>query len=937
MNSINVLKNFWAKKNSKKGFKWLSLYQHLTDTVCVADRLWELYISPGQKKIIIDSIKNHNFDKNEVFLRDQEEDIAKGLVKFIAAVHDIAKATPVFVIQPGYSSSPDLDKILIEKIENSGFPDLHSLILASPGASHHTVAGQYILNRFEVNESIASIVGSHHGKPLDQRKEYENQEAYLCNIYQSENKGSEVFKRWDNLHHSIINRALDISGFKCIAELPILNIQSQVILSGLIIMADWIASNDEYFPLVDVEYELNEREISQRDEDGWRSWFTNYIWEPDCPADSISAYKSRFKFGPREVQSKVFDVVNQCEDPGIVIFEAPMGLGKTEAALIAAEQLANKKGCGGLFFGLPTQATSNGIFPRIIKWLENTVDENHSIRLQHGKAALNPEFYRLSRNIDEDGEGSIFVNQWFAGRKTSALDEFVVGTVDQFLLASLKQKHLALRHLGFSKKVVIIDEVHAYDAYMSQYLNRSLLWMGAYDIPVILLSATLPNEKRVELIRSYLTGKYPNTRITKDEFKEISGEGYPIITFSDGSKPKIFTDFNYKDQKEILIEYIDNDDEFSNVFSEIDELRRQSNSQGIFGIIVNTVRKAQSIGLKACELYGEENVEILHSGYISDHRIKKEEYLMKIIGKDVDRPDFKIVIGTQVIEQSLDIDFDVLFTDLAPIDLVLQRAGRLHRHSITRPKGFENPTLYVIGCNDKLEFDKGSNAVYGEYLLSKTQTVLKSLDVIRYKDLHHYVSMVYDEDNEDFEKIRIDSTTKSEIEKQYVDFIENIKDYKLKAHNFILSQPKQNKNLIGWLKNSQKINSENDERRQVRYSDGETISVLVVKKNGEGYGIVGNDSTDVSLKISEQNIAKQIARQSLNLPRYFTFNIQNTIDELESFNKEYLKEWQNQSFLKGELGIIIDECNEFELCGKKIMYSEKLGIVVEGDSCYGKI
>ncbi|MEE3540901.1 hypothetical protein QO169_29880, partial [Pseudomonas aeruginosa] len=98
----------------------------------------------------------------------------------------------------------------------------------------------------------------------------------------------------------------------------------------------------------------------------------------------------------------------------------------------------------------------------------------------------------------------VILNDWFTGRKTAMLDDFVVGTVDQFLLASLKQKHLMLRHLGLSKKVVIIDEVHAYDAYMNKYLEESLIWMAAYGVPVVLLSATLPAKRRKELIKSYL-------------------------------------------------------------------------------------------------------------------------------------------------------------------------------------------------------------------------------------------------------------------------------------------------------------------------------------------------------------------------------------------------------------------------------------------------
>src|SRR5699024_786567 len=187
-------------------------------------------------------------------------------------------------------------------------------------------------------------------------------------------------------------------------------------------------------------------------------------------------YEKRFGFKePHNIQKTFTDIIEQSAGSEIFILEAPMGIGKTEAALIGVEQLAKKTGRNGLFFGLPTQATSNGIYPRIYSWLNKIskeFDENLPIRLAHGKAALNDDFSSLARNIniDEKRKDSIFVNEWFSGRKTTALDDFVVGTVDQFLLLALKQKHLALRHLGFSKKVIIIDEVHSYDSYMSQYL-----------------------------------------------------------------------------------------------------------------------------------------------------------------------------------------------------------------------------------------------------------------------------------------------------------------------------------------------------------------------------------------------------------------------------------------------------------------------------------
>ena len=198
---------------------------------------------------------------------------------------------------------------------------------------------------------------------------------------------------------------------------------------------------------------------------------------------------------PNSLQSEILDITGDADKPGIYILEAPMGIGKTEAALSAAEILAAKYGSGGVFFGMPTQATSNGIFVRLEDWAKKNADEEktlHSIRLAHAAAELNDDYHDLvsgdSVMYDEDGSGLV-VHSGLSGRKQALLSDFVIGTVDQMLLAALKQKHVMLRHLGLAGKVVIVDECQAYDAYMNCYLDRVMTWLGVYKVPVIILSS----------------------------------------------------------------------------------------------------------------------------------------------------------------------------------------------------------------------------------------------------------------------------------------------------------------------------------------------------------------------------------------------------------------------------------------------------------------
>ncbi|MDU1772882.1 MAG: ribonuclease M5, partial [Dialister micraerophilus] len=158
---------------------------------------------------------------------------------------------------------------------------------------------------------------------------------------------------------------------------------------------------------------------------------------------------------------------------------------------------------------------------------------------------------------------------------------------------------------------------------------------------------------------------------------------------------------------------------------------------------------------KCVEKFGDENVEVLHSAFIACDRIKKENYLMSIIGKDGRRPKNKIVIGTQVLEQSLDIDFDVLITELAPVDLLLQRTGRLHRHEIKRPEKFKIPTVHIFGVNENTELiDEGTSYIYSKYILAKTVQVLKN-EIVIPKDISKLVQKVYDEGKNKEERVKV--------------------------------------------------------------------------------------------------------------------------------------------------------------------------------------
>ena len=920
----------WAKKKEKDGiFYWLSLKRHLEDTREVMGLLWEHWLSEGQRAYITKSMK-------------VEEDEAKSLAMFIGAIHDIGKATPAFQVQRGFQNSEDLDLLLMEKLEQEGFSGIKDLELTDRGKTPHAYAGEVICRLAGINRGIASIIGAHHGVPMKENYSLTSfVEAYTANFYQEEKEDSPICKKWKATQEELLSWALESCGYKNVEDLPRCPKPTQLLLSGLLIMADWIASNEEYFPLFslqnEVDHELDdatvnqedkkkeEIQISERVESAWLKWTQNQTWEATQLFDAKQAYQNSFHFMPRDFQEKVFTEIAGAEDIGLVILEAPMGCGKTEAALMTAEQLAGKQQCAGVFFGLPTQASSNGIFPRVESWVDSLGQENQeklSLRLSHGKAALNEEFQSLSRNcsegIDLDGEKTkyVYVNEWFSGRKKAMLDDFIVGTVDHLLLMALKQKHLMLRHLGFSKKVVIIDEVHAYDAYMGQYLYMVLQWLGAYKVPTIILSATLPIERRKDLMKYYLKGRGIKEKDIGN-FDFLKAESYPLLTFSKGSEVESFSDFQEEKEKKVTLYQLDEE-------NLVDTVKSLGKNGAVIGIIVNTVGRAQRITKVLLEAFPEEEVHLLHSRFIDTDRIKKEEELLKKIGKNAERPKRFIVVGTQVIEQSLDIDFDLMISDLCPVDLLIQRIGRLHRHKIERPKEHSEARLYLMGISENFDFEKGSRRIYGDYLLMKTQCALgKGISIPR--DISPLVQEVYGEWNPslapDFRKKYEESKKKQN---------ETLDKQKIKAKGFRLDKPKlecsDEISLDGLLDNDLPIDTEELFQAKVR-DIGSSIEVIAVKKFGAGYGLF-QEKKDISEELSKASIARKLACQTLRLGESIIHieKEEDLIHYLEDYNRRELPEWQDAVWLKGSLGIVFDENNDFPLKNIVLHYDEKFGL-----------
>lgn len=900
------VKALWGKKKVDNGQQmWLPLIAHMIDTKNVIGWLYNHWLSEGQRKLL---------------LVDNSEEETQNLIEFLGYIHDIGKATPAFQTRESYIHDDELDQALVENLVRNGFENLDNIKLASSNKSPHNVAGEAILENNGLNKSVAAIVGAHHGKPENKAPEKSQFCNYMSNYYQTQQK-SDYQTHWKKVQQELIEYGLELTNFKSLENIPKVSQTQAVLLTGLVIMADWMASSEylgdpskPMFPLIRMDQNFEDLDVTARYKKGIRAWKNEEIWNPERIVDIAGNYQKRWNFEPRPVQQVMSDSIGKAIDPGIIIIEAPMGIGKTEIALTATEQLAFRSQKTGLYFGLPTQATTNAMFSRVDGWLQSISAEqnkNLSINLMHSKAKFNEEYRKLPRaeNIDEseDNNGTVTVNSWFTGKK-SILEEFTVGTIDNLLLMGLKQRHLFLKHLGFSGKVVVIDEVHAYDVYMSSYLDKALEWLGAYHVPVVVLSATLPKKRRNELLQAYSIGKFGSKKFIANNDWE-NNQSYPLMSMLDGQNLVQVSNFEKIKDKRVTIHRID--DDANNVVNlALDKIK----NGGIVGIVVNTIKRAQEI---SSLIPKEVNHIVLHSSYLAPDRAKLENKLQKMIGKDGQRPEKLIVIGTQVLEQSLDIDFDVLFSDIAPIDLIFQRVGRLHRHDISRPDDLKKPELYVMGAEHFGNYGDANEAIYEKYLLMKTDQVLKD-HITLPQDISPLVQSVYDfNQDENISGI-------AEAKEQFMD------DYKLskrKAKTFQISKPRPLDTIHGWLDREQLGLDKDEIKAQAAVRDiKETVEVILLQeKDNEFYLINGEKVSDLPSYARDKIIAEQVIR----LPSALTLNINSAIDQLETITSQHFPDWQKSVWLKGDVALILDENMTTSFNGWKITYSSDLGLNYE--------
>lgn len=904
-----------AKSDRENGNDWLPFWMHSFDTAGIMEKL-------AQKRLpesISDYLCAECGGREKLF----------STLKFCALVHDIGKLTIVF--QSRIYDAVDFSPFAV-CVE---LPKSSSLVNASD--TPHALASEAILLKHGCPKGVASIAGAHHGRPsalADVCDQISGACTAVENFYGKRGKYRQLFevlwKEW-------IDFSLECAGFSELSDLPDMAVPAQVVISGMLVTADWIASNKTYFPLISADQKGEFGDYPKRIENAWTTIGFPNMWESKARFGlDDEAFKERFGFLPNPTQADIISTATDAESSGIYIIEAPMGLGKTEAALALSEILAARAGAGGMFFGMPTQATSNGIFPRLEKWAGGLAEDEQTllaIKLAHGNAALNEDYRELftgHSNLNIESDSGLIVHDWFSGRKQTLLSDFVIGTVDQLLMAALKQKHVMLKHFGLSGKVVVVDECHAYDAYMSQYLDMAIKWLGIYKVPVIILSATLPEKRRAELIEAYTDSEKHRAKHTEAHVDKKNADeawkhslAYPLLTYTENNAVKQKALAFDGENKEVSVRRIIRDEVAATAGYAVER-------GGCVGVIVNTVRKAQEIAAELQSAFPKAEVIIMHAQFIMTDRAKREEQILKRVGKH-STPESRrrlIIVGTQVLEQSLDLDFDLMITELCPMDLLLQRTGRLHRHNRVRPQGLETACCFVLDETDD-SFDSGSAAIYGEWLLMRTRALLPNKLTIP-SDIPLLVQRVYDENDD-----RMLGELTEGMESAKEEYVKKTKKKERNACNWLIGKPseRKGKSLDGWLDNAIGLSSEQAGERAVRDGDP-SIDVIALMRDAEGQIHTVSDECERVIPADRPPSREEvllIARQKLRLPGFFgrRWNIDSTITQLESETKSNFSAWQDSALLKEELVLLFDNELNAVLGEVRLHYDIKTGLTYE--------
>ncbi|WP_234323309.1 CRISPR-associated helicase Cas3' [Streptomyces bikiniensis] len=749
--AVERVSRLWGKSAARNGGRTHLLLGHLLDTAAVAGVVWDRYLSVAFRR------------------RLDEVSSGRGRLWFmwVCGIHDCGKACPAFQAMDVVEAAP----VLAAGLGWGRLPTSRRKMW------RHDVAGAALLKPRLVAEWgseeaagwVWPLVAGHHGTFPS-----------VCDIDPPHREVQGRGAAWEEAQRAVVDVFTRAVGFDDLADVRpvgVLRKAEQLVLSGLIVMADWIASDSRQFVgLADAEL-VSFDGAQGRAEVAWERLGLRGGWRSlPLPRGRLDSLTARLDVTPRASQREVLERAWSMPVPGLMLVEAPMGEGKTKGALAAAEVLAARFGLDGVFVAMPSQATSDPMYEQVLQWVRTFDPELESqVALLHGRRRFNAWWRAIWEGkprpdgegcgcdsvgaevafadddfgaIGEDAEYGIppaepaFAGgtgaeadspaHWFLGHKRGLLTAFAVGTVDHLLYAATRTRHVMLRFAGLAGKVVIVDEVHAADVYMRQFLVEALRWLGQAGVPVVLLSATLPPAQRQLFVDAYLSGVLGKADVHQPVPEPA---GYPCVTVAYGVEGRAVAETSrevvpsWRGSVPVKLAWLPDTETAGARVSEA--VRASVADGGVALVVVNEVARAQAVYEELRNGGFDGELHLLHARLCAAHRGDRTEECLRLMGPKAgkERPQRMAVIATQLAEQSFDVDADVLITDLAPTDLLLQRIGRLHRHSGThRPDAHRVPRVLVTGVAGAREgiprFLRASEVIYGRWSLLRAAALV---------------------------------------------------------------------------------------------------------------------------------------------------------------------------------------------------------------------
>ncbi|MFK0043917.1 CRISPR-associated helicase Cas3' [Streptomyces sp. NPDC090741] len=733
---------------------------HGVDTAAIMEVLWERYLN-GRQRVMLAA--GWGMSESET----------RQLLVCLGFLHDLAKISPVFQRQAAdadvLSGTPEFPATG----ESTPYHD-HGVHLALPELLHR-VYGLPLDGRPSrlVAEQLGQILGGHHGRYGELLSHQDG--SLTCPIVAAPGLGEQG---WDEQREAMVRLAGELFG---VPVWPTRRASAPVaaVTTGLVSLADWLASQSWWLKARQRQHRTTrwvagdwDGHLRMARRAGARVLARAQLLPPDWQRARTfgEMFPGLAGVDPYPLQASIEREFPALVDgPGMLLVTAAPGDGKTEIALFAERVLGRSAGTRGLVMLLPTMATTDAMHRRLVRHAGHNCRGKAPVARLHSLAWLDAEY--TPEDLTPSLEHPALVSDWLRGPHRGLLTGIAVGTWDQAVRAVLPHKYMAMRWLGLSGKTVIIDEAHAYDAHGHALTVTLLEWLGQLGVPVVVLSATLTGTIATSLLNAYRRGA-GHTPL------ETVAPAYPGWTYTDHATGATSIGGPYSSPRAHRLDirthpYTPSQGSAGSIertrliLDILDPLHTGSETPGAALIVCNTVADAQATEGALRDAYKGSRtlVRILHARMPVHQRHGVTRRLERWTGPVCpahrtadgtwtaatgERPGWPVVvITTQVAEQSLDVDFDVVITDLAPFALLAQRAGRGHRHQgRTRPPYAEHPTLHVltpVTRKGQPTVPRHWGQVYDASLLRRTHEHLATLTgpIAIPEELQHHVDAVY--------------------------------------------------------------------------------------------------------------------------------------------------------------------------------------------------